>query len=159
MTESWVRPENEASISPSARILNIQSGKLTMHLQFETKKMCTKCVLLMGAPPPSLVPRPHPAHVRRRGLVSQVQILGLAPEAWSGQSNPQSRVYWNNAEARTSTSIYCSKRVMRFIIRHWSICNSTPMISRLQHFPQAQGFRLVTPDSFLMKGTTCLATS
>ena len=35
----------------------------------------------------SLVPRPHPAHARRRGLVSQVQILGLAPETWSGQSN------------------------------------------------------------------------
>ena len=28
----------------------------------------------------SLVPRPHPAHVRRRSLVSQVQFLGLAPE-------------------------------------------------------------------------------
>ena len=27
---------------------------------------------------PSLVPRPHPAHARRRGLVSQVQILGPA---------------------------------------------------------------------------------
>ena len=26
----------------------------------------------------SLVPRPHPAHARRRGLVSQVQILGPA---------------------------------------------------------------------------------
>ena len=26
----------------------------------------------------NLVPRPHPAHTRRRGLVSQVQILGLA---------------------------------------------------------------------------------
>ena len=35
----------------------------------------------------SLVPRLHPAHARRRGLVSQVQILGLAPEAWSSQSN------------------------------------------------------------------------
>ena len=34
----------------------------------------------------SLVPRPHPAHARRRGLVSQVPILGLAPETWSGQS-------------------------------------------------------------------------
>ena len=33
------------------------------------------------------MPRPHPAHMRRRGLVSQVQILGLALEAWSGQSN------------------------------------------------------------------------
>ena len=31
--------------------------------------------------------RPHPAHARRKGLVSQVQILGLAPEVWSGQSN------------------------------------------------------------------------
>ena len=28
----------------------------------------------------SLVPRPHPAHARRRGRVSQVQILGLALE-------------------------------------------------------------------------------
>ena len=34
---------------------------------------------------PSLVPRPHPAHARRRGLVSQVQILGPAPETRSGQ--------------------------------------------------------------------------
>ena len=30
--------------------------------------------------------RPYPAHVRRRGLVSQVQILGLAPEAREMQS-------------------------------------------------------------------------
>ena len=35
----------------------------------------------------SLVLRPHPAHARTRGLVSQVQILGLALEAYSGQSN------------------------------------------------------------------------
>jgi len=28
----------------------------------------------------SLVPRLHPAHTRRRGLVSRVQICGLAPE-------------------------------------------------------------------------------
>ena len=28
----------------------------------------------------SLVPRPHPAQARRRGLVSQVQIIGVAPE-------------------------------------------------------------------------------
>ena len=35
----------------------------------------------------SLVPRPHPTHTRRRGLVSQVPILGLAPEVWSGQSD------------------------------------------------------------------------
>ena len=34
----------------------------------------------------SLVPKPHPAYTRRKGLVSQVQIFGLAPEAWSGQS-------------------------------------------------------------------------
>ena len=38
-------------------------------------------------PVSSLVPRPHPAHARRRGLVSQVEILGPAPKAWSGQSN------------------------------------------------------------------------
>ena len=30
--------------------------------------------------PMCLVPRPHSAHARRKGLVSQVQILGLAPE-------------------------------------------------------------------------------
>ena len=35
----------------------------------------------------SLMPRPHPAHVRRRDLVSQIQILGLAPEALSDLSN------------------------------------------------------------------------
>ena len=34
----------------------------------------------------NLVSRPHPAHVRR-GLVSRVQILGLAPEVWSNQWN------------------------------------------------------------------------
>ena len=33
----------------------------------------------------SLVPRPHPAHARRRGLVLQVGMLGLAPETRSGQ--------------------------------------------------------------------------
>ena len=54
----------------------------------------------------SLVPRPHPAHARRRGLVSQVEILGLAPETWPERPmKSQSSVYWNNAEARTSTSI------------------------------------------------------
>ena len=42
------------------------------------------CVTVLSS---SLVPRPHPAHARRRGLVSQLQILGLALEAWSGQSN------------------------------------------------------------------------
>ena len=30
--------------------------------------------------------RPYPAHVRRRGLVSQVQILGLAPRVREMQS-------------------------------------------------------------------------
>ena len=34
-----------------------------------------------------LMPRPHPAHARRRGLVSKLQIRGLAPEAWNDQWN------------------------------------------------------------------------
>ena len=55
------------------------------------------------------MPRPHPAQVRRRGLVSQVQILGLAPEVWSGQSNRRAAVYWNNVEASTNTSIVLLK--------------------------------------------------
>ena len=56
--------------------------------------------------PASLVPRPHPAHARKRGLVSQV-----SRNAWASSRNTkrpmksQSGVYWNNAEARTSTSI------------------------------------------------------
>ena len=33
---------------------------------------------ILRASDSSLVPRPHPAHARRRGLVSQVQILGPA---------------------------------------------------------------------------------
>ena len=53
---------------------------------------------------PSLVPRPHLAHVRR-SLVSQVKILGLAPEVWNGQSDHTTafiRIIVNT-EARTST--------------------------------------------------------
>ena len=37
-----------------------------------------------------------------RGLVSQVQILGLAPEALPN-CRSRGEVYWYNAEARTST--------------------------------------------------------
>ena len=33
----------------------------------------------------NLVTRPHPAHMRRSGPMSQIQMLGLAPEAWSDQ--------------------------------------------------------------------------
>ena len=83
------------------------------------------------------MPRRQPVHARRRGRVSQAQIPGLAPEAWSGQSNRNN--YFNVP----------SKCVMRFIIQHWAICNSTLTITRLQHFCKP---RLVTPDLFLMRG-------
>ena len=52
------------------------------------------------------LPRPHPAHARRRGLVHGV----TSRNAWASSRNAkrpmksQSGVYWNNAEARTSTS-------------------------------------------------------
>ena len=74
----------------------------------------------------SLVPRPHPAHVRRRGLVSQVEILGPAPEAWSCQSNR--RVAFIGSENKYFNRTAQSD-VMKFIIQH---CNST--LTRLQHF-------------------------
>ena len=60
----------------------------------------------------SLMPRPHPAHARRRRLVSQVQILGLAPEAWSTQSNHKMR------KQEQVLQTYRSNRVIRFIIQH-----------------------------------------
>ena len=41
--------------------------------------------------------------------MSQVEILGLAPEAWSGPIKLQGDIYWNNAEVRTSTSIVLLK--------------------------------------------------
>ena len=69
----------------------------------------------------SLVPRPHPAHARRRGRVSQ------SPNPWASSRSverpikSQSSVYWNNAEVRTSTLIVCSNHIMRFIIQHWVI--------------------------------------
>ena len=53
----------------------------------------------------SLVPRPYPAHARRRGLVSQVQILGQAPEAWSGQSDRRTafiRIMWKREQVLQS---------------------------------------------------------
>ena len=46
--------------------------------------------------------RPHPAHVRRRGLVSQAQILGLAPEAWSNKWNPMHGVHPWSMNSRLS---------------------------------------------------------
>ena len=45
----------------------------------------------------------------------------------------QSSIYWNNVEARTSTSILPLKA------RHWAICNSTLTIARLQHFHKPKG--------------------
>ena len=49
----------------------------------------------------SLLPRPHPAHARRRGLVSQVQILWLAPELWTSQSDRRTafiRIMWKREQ-------------------------------------------------------------
>ena len=54
----------------------------------------------------SLMPRPHPAHVRRRGLVSQVPILGLAPETLSSQSYRRAALMQKREQLLQS---YCSK--------------------------------------------------
>ena len=61
----------------------------------------------------SLVPRPHPAHARRKG--DRSGVTSPSPETWSGQSNCRAAFNWNNAEARICTSIAPLKRVMRFI--------------------------------------------
>ena len=65
----------------------------------------------------TLVPRPHPAHVRRRGLVSQVQILGLAPEAWSNQSNRRAAFIGIMRKREQVLQTDSSKCVMRFIMQ------------------------------------------
>ena len=60
-----------------------------------------------------------PDHVRRRGLVSQVQILGLAPEAWSGQSNCRAAFIGIMWEVRTSISIIPLKVML------WNLLSNT----------------------------------
>ena len=105
--------------------------------------MTHKLVLLL----PSLMPRPHPAHARRRDLVSQVQILGLTSQAWSAQSNRRAAFIGIMRKQEQVLQWYRSKRVMRFIIQLWPICNY-----EASTLPQAQGFSLVTPDPFLVRG-------
>ena len=64
------------------------------------------------------LPRPHPAHTRRRGLVSQVQKSWASSRSVEWPIILQSSVYWNNAEVRTSTSIVPLKVML------WNSLNS-----------------------------------
>ena len=66
----------------------------------------------------SVLPRPHPAHTRRRGMVSQVQILGLAPEVWSGISNHRAAFIGIMQKQEQVLQSYHSKCVMRFFAQH-----------------------------------------
>ena len=58
----------------------------------------------------------------------------------------QSSVYWKNAEARTSTSIRPLK--VCYEIHYPTLSN----LYKASTLLQAQGFRLVTPDPFLVRG-------
>ena len=85
-------------------------------------------------PDSSLVPRPHLAHARRRGLVSQVQILGLAPKAWSGQSDRRRafiRITWQQNKYFNHTA---PSDVMIFIFHTDKFVIPTLTITRLQVF-------------------------
>ena len=69
----------------------------------------------------SPVPTPHPAHARRRGLLSQVQILGLEREFV---------VMWK----WESIVLYCSKWYYEIHYSHWPICNPRLPCTRLLYF-------------------------
>ena len=84
-----------------------------------------------------LMPRPHLAHARRRGLVSQVQILGLAPKAWSSQSDRR-RAFIRIMQKHRSKWCY------DIHFSHWQICNPTLTITRLGTFA---GPRIWTCDT------------
>ena len=96
----------------------------------------------------SLVPRLHPAHARRRGLVSQVQILGLALEGWSNQ--------WN----RRAAFIIMLKReqVLQFYRSKWyhySNLYSTLNNYKASVLPLAQGLWHQTPSCMSASNSAC----
>ena len=71
----------------------------------------------------SLVLRPHPAHVKWRELVSQVQIFGLAPEVRIEIMQKREQVCTTQSNA------------MKFIIQYWPTCILyTLTITRLLYF-------------------------
>ena len=73
----------------------------------------------------SLYPDPTQAHTRRRGLVSPVQISGLAP-ALAALSNQ-----WNRRVAFSGSK---NKYFNHTDDSQWPICNPTLAITRLQYF-------------------------
>ena len=104
-------------VTPSCNVHLI----ITLLSHSNTFKVYLAKLFLLGGPNTlfiSLVPRPHPAQGRRRSLVSQVQILGLAPEAWSGQSNRRAAFIGIMRKREQVLQSYHSKRVMTFIIQH-----------------------------------------
>ena len=93
--------------------------------------------------------RPHPAQARRRGLVSQVQILGLAPEAWSGQSNHKAVFIGIVRKQEQLLQSYCSKRIpnpTQFVILQ--LLASVP---GLPHFDLLFAFTIIHGIGRLMK--------
>ena len=84
---------------------------------------------LPGYYPLVLCPDPTQLTGGEGGLVSKVQILGLAPEAWSGQSD-------HGSENKYSISPKCYD----IHFSHWQICNPTLTITRLLYFHKTKDF-------------------
>ena len=103
------------------------------HIHDESTKMCQYLLYAACENPTndtrsaSLVLRPHPAHARRRvwchksKSFGQLQKHGAANEIVIGIMRKQEQVLQS----------YCSKHLMRFIIQHWPICNSTLTVTKL----------------------------
>ena len=94
----------------------------------------------------SLVLRPHPAHVKWRELVSQVQIFGLAPEVRIEIMQKREQVCTTQSNA------------MKFIIQYWPTCILyTLTITRLLYFCKPKDLDLWHQSPSLWPGMMSLS--
>ena len=80
------------------------------------------------------MPTPHPAHMRRRGLV--LQILGQVSKR---EANQITGIYWKmqkyfNWSLNNDIAMRLYDILQSDIVQHWPICNPTLTITRLQCF-------------------------
>ena len=73
-------------------------------------------------------------HARRRGLVSQVEILGLALEAWSNQWNRRVVFIRIMRKQKQVLQSHRSKWCYEIHYSHGPVCNPTLPTTRLQYF-------------------------
>ena len=94
------------------------------------------------------MPRPPPSSRWGKGVwCHKSKSLGYSSRSVEWPIKLQSSVYWNNVEVRTGTSIIPLKAC--YEIHYPTLYFYTNKASTL---PQPQGFRLVTPDPFLVRG-------